>query len=152
MNTDNRQRIESLLRDGHSDRAVHQATGAARTTVARYRKRLGLPGYHTTPDSPNCRHGHPWPENRRESSDGWSYCLECKRARQRRWWAENYPPEQPDEVAIQRATAGDPPGRLTQRERHAAIRQLDAKGLSAAVIAERVRCSKRTVHRARAAA
>lgn len=149
LRDETRQQIEALLRAGHSDRDIHRQTGAARTTIARHRRRLDLPTHLATADSPSCRHGHAWPENRRENSNGWTYCLACKRARQRHWWTENNPPAQPDEIAIQRATAGDPPDRLTPRERHAAIARLDRRDLPAAVIAEHVRCSPRTVHRAR---
>jgi hypothetical protein len=142
-----RQQVETLLRAGHSDRAVHQKTGVARTTVVRYRKALGLPGYRVTANSPACRHGHPFPENVAHYANGWLYCLACKQARQR----AQYIPAQPDEAAIERAVAGDPPERLTPRERHAAIRRLDRHPLPAQIIAERVGCSKRTVHRARQA-
>jgi hypothetical protein len=147
-----RQEVEQMLRAGASDLAVHRQTGVARATVARYRKALGLPGYHTTADSPACRHGHPFPQHLGRNEKGHLICLECKRIRVRKKARANYTPVQPDEVAIQRAAAGDPPDRLTPRERAAAIRQLDRRQLSAAVIAERVRCSRRTVHRRRAAA
>lgn len=144
-----RQQVESLLHAGHSDRGIHQVTGVSRTTIARYRKRLGLPSYLVTADSPACRHGHPFPENVGRYPSGWLYCRACARSRSRTWFADNYVPIEPDEAAIARAAAGDPPDRLTPRERHAAIQQLDARGLSAAVIAEHVRCTPRTVHRAR---
>jgi len=162
MNDDTRQQIADLLRAGHSDLAIHRHTGAARATVARYRKQLGLPGYLTTADSPSCRHGHPFPQNRGWNEKGHLICLECRRRidsaryqptprqakesgpRQRHW-----EPVQPDPIAIERAIAGNPPERLTPRERHAAIRQLDRRQYSAAAIAERVQCSPRTVHRAR---
>ncbi|BBC30053.1 hypothetical protein SGFS_013470 [Streptomyces graminofaciens] len=152
MSAEQRAHIEALLRAGLSNLEIHRRTGAARTTVARHRRRLGLPGYHTTPDSPNCRHGHPFPLNLGSSENGHLICLECRRRRQREQAARAYVPAQPDVAAIERTVAGDPPARLTPRERHAAIHRLDRWGLSAAVIAERVRCSKRTVHRARAAA
>jgi hypothetical protein len=146
---DIRQQVEQLLRDGRSDLAVHRQTGAARTTIARYRKALGLPGYRTTPDSPACHHGHPFPQNLGRNEKGHLTCIECRRAHWRQAAARNYSPAQPDEAAILRAAAGDPPERLTPRERAAAIRQLDRRELSSAVIAERVRCTPRTVHRAR---
>lgn len=149
MNADQRLQIEALLREGHSDLAIHQITGAARTTAARHRKRLGLPGYHTTADSPACRHGHTFPENRAYDTNGWLYCLECKRTRSRANRTRTYQPAQPDQAAIERAVAGEPPERLTPRERTAAISQLDARQLPAQTIAERIHCSKRTVHRAR---
>jgi DNA-binding NarL/FixJ family response regulator len=101
------------------------------------------PRQRVTEASPNCRHGHPFPENAARDSRGWLYCRECNRIRARR------PAAEPDEVAIERAAAGDPPERLTPRERRAAIARLDRQQLSSAVIAERVRCSRRTVHRAR---
>lgn len=145
MNADRRLEIEALLREGHSDLAIHQTTGAARTTAARHRKRLDLPGYRTTADSPACRHGHAFPEHRAYDTNGWLYCLECRRIRNR----ARYQPKQPDPAAIERAAAGDPPDRLTPRERTAAISQLDAGQLPAQTIAARIHCSKRTVHRAR---
>jgi len=162
-----RQRVEELLANGLSDRGVHEQTGVDRGTVARYRKRLGLPGYKTREDSPTCRHGHPYPENAVRGADGWLRCRACMRASSRNANRQPRPatvpqaavksavqrpvyvPVQPDPAAIDRAVAGDPPARLTPRERHAAIHQLDARQLPASVIAERVRCSKRTVHRAR---
>jgi FixJ family two-component response regulator len=147
-----RQQVESLLHAGHSDRSIHQATGVARTTIARHRRRLGLPSYLVSADSPACRHGHPFPENVAHYPNGWLYCLTCARIRSRTWAAANYTPAEPDPIAIERATAGDPPDRLTPRERAAAIWQLDRREYPAAVIAERVRCSKRTVHRTRSRA
>lgn len=149
MNAETRQRIADLLHAGHSDLAVHLATGAARDTVARHRKRLGLPGYRTTADSPACRHGHPFPENRGWNKKGHLICVACVRVSDRAAQQRRYVPAQPDEAAILRAAAGDPPERLTPRERHAAIHRLDRRQYSAAVIAERVRCTPRTVHRAR---
>jgi hypothetical protein len=149
LSSEMRAQVEELLHAGQSDRGIHQATGVARTTIARYRKRLGLPSYLVTADSPACRHGHPFPENVAHYPTGWLYCLACARTRSRTWFADNYIPTEPDEAAIARAAAGDPPDRLTPRERHAAIQQLDARGLSAAVIAEHVLCTPRTVHRAR---
>jgi hypothetical protein len=163
-----RQHVEQLLTDGLSDLSIHEQTGVDRGTVARYRKRLGLPGYKAREDSPTCRHGHPYPENAVRGADGWLRCQACMRAssrnanrQPRRATAPQaavksavqrpvYVPVQPDPAAIDRAVAGDPPVRLTPRERHAAIRQLDAWQLPASVIAGRVRCSRRTVHRARA--
>ncbi|MCI3279190.1 helix-turn-helix domain-containing protein [Streptomyces cylindrosporus] len=49
-------------------------------------------------------------------------------------------------MAIERAVAGDPPERLTPRERAAAVRKLSERGLSAEEIAEHVRCSPRNVY------
>lgn len=147
-----RQQVEALLLEGRSDLDVHRQTGAARDTVARYRKALGLPGYRVTEDSPTCRNGHPFPENAFRDSDGWLHCRSCVRASSSASKRNAYTPAQPDEVAIDRAVAGEPPQRFTPRERRAAIAQLDRRQLSAAVIAERVRCSRRTVHRARSKA
>jgi uncharacterized protein YerC len=137
--------VEALLRAGHSNLEVHRRTGAATTTVARYRRALGLPGYFMTADSPACRYGHPWPEHRDWNEQAHLICRECVRIRQRRY----YVPAQPDEAAIERAVAGDPPERLTPRERHAAVARLHSWQLPASVIAERVGCSQRTVHRIR---
>ncbi|WP_309049047.1 hypothetical protein [Streptomyces sp.] len=149
MNADVRLHIEKLLREGHSDLAVHKATGAARTTVARHRKHLGLPGYRTTADSPACRHGHPFPQNRAHDSNGWLYCRACSRIRSRAYQARTYIPAQPDWAAIERAAAGDPPHRLTSRERAAAIQQCATWQHPADITAERIHCSPRTVHRHR---
>lgn len=149
MAAEKRQLVEALLHAGHSDLDIHQQTGAARTTVARYRKALGLPGYRVTADSPACRHGHPFPENVAYDSNGWLVCRECRRVHGREQHARHYVPARADEAAIARAVAGDPPERLTPRERHAAIVRLDRREYSAAVIAEHVRCTPRTVHRAR---
>lgn len=102
------------------------------------------------PASPTCKHGHPYPDNLAHRPNGWAYCRACARIRSRNWFATNRAGAGPDDAAIARAVAGDPPARLTPRERHAAIAQLDAQRLPASVIAERVHCSKRTVHRARA--
>ncbi|MFJ4473194.1 helix-turn-helix domain-containing protein [Streptomyces sp. NPDC089424] len=60
-------------------------------------------------------------------------------------WAE---PE-PDEAAIERAAAGDPPAGLTWVERRAAIARCDQWGLPVRVTAERVGCSRQTVYYAR---
>ena len=114
--------------------------------MARYRKRLGIPGYLVTADSPECRHGHPFPQNRAFYPNGWLYCLECARIRSRRSAAAGYRAVEPDEMAIERAMAGDPPERLTPRERAKAVRLLTARGVSAKEIATRVRCSPRNVH------
>lgn len=152
MNAETRQQIANLLHAGHSDLAIHRQTGAARTTIARHRKQLGLPGYRMTADSPTCRHGHPWPANQGRDNKGRLVCVACRRQHWREAFARAYMPAQPDEAAIQRAAAGDPPDRLTPRERRAAIQLLDRQHLSSAVIAERIRCSRRTIHRARATA
>lgn len=143
-----RDEIERLLRAGGSDKAVALETGVDRGTVARLRRQLDIPGYRATAASPACRHGHPFPENRGFNSSGHLICLECDRAKKRRWWAANAQPAQVDEIAIVRAVAGDPPGRLTPRERRAAIHQLAERQLSTSEIADRVGCSERTVWRA----
>ncbi|MBT2449452.1 helix-turn-helix domain-containing protein [Streptomyces sp. ISL-43] len=51
-----------------------------------------------------------------------------------------------DEVAVERATAGDPPAHLNTAERAAAVFQLTSKGLTNAAIAQRIRCHPRTVY------
>lgn len=139
--------IAALLRDGGSDFAIAAQLGIDRGTVARHRKRLGLPGYRVNANSPACRHGHPFPQNIAHDSNGWLYCLECSRTRTR---VRTSRATQPDEIAIERAISGDPPERLTPRERAAAVTQLDTWQLDAHLIAERVRCHPRTVHRIRA--
>jgi DNA-directed RNA polymerase specialized sigma24 family protein len=60
-------------------------------------------------------------------------------------WAE---PE-PDQAAIERAAAGDPPADLTWRERRAAIEQCDNWGLPPRITAARLGCTTETVYYAR---
>ncbi|MEU6979650.1 helix-turn-helix domain-containing protein [Streptomyces sp. NPDC046371] len=91
---------------------------------------------------PACPHGHPFPENLYIDTRGWTCCRQC-------WRTEPDPPDPPDPVAIDRAVAGDPPERLSARERAAAVARLDARGLSAEQVAERIRCTPRTVYRIR---
>jgi IS30 family transposase len=69
---------------------------------------------------------------RRAAGDGWT-------------WTE---PE-PDEAAIERTAAGDPPESLTWIERRAAIEQCDRWGLPARITAARVGCARQTVYYAR---
>jgi DNA-binding NarL/FixJ family response regulator len=97
----------------------------------------------------SCSHGHPYPENLCVDNRGWTSCLECRRAACRRWHRTHYVPAVPDEIAVDRAVMGDPPPRLTPREREAAVQRLDRRGLTARQIAEHVGCAKRTVHRIR---
>lgn len=75
------------------------------------------------------------------------------RARSRRRAAGDnwtWTPPEPDEAAVARAAAGEPPDNLTPAERHAAIAQCDRWGLTAAVTADRIGCSRQTVYYARA--
>lgn len=58
-------------------------------------------------------------------------------------------PPAPDEMAIERAAAGDPPADLTWVERRAAIAQCDQWGLPARTTAQRVGCTRQTVYYAR---
>lgn len=134
MTPEMRQQLEQLLHAGHSDLDIHRRTGAARTTVARYRKALGLPGYRVTADSPACRHGHPFPENVAYDSNGWLVCRACRRQHGREQHARHYIPAQPSQVATARAEA---------------IAPCDDEGMTAREIAEQVGCSPRTIHRAR---
>lgn len=90
---------------------------------------------------PTCKHGHPFPDNRRQLPNGWTYCLACERGK--------YRPATPDESAVERAISGNPPDRLTPRERELAVLALTRRGLPARAIAEHVRCTPRTVHRIR---
>lgn len=69
---------------------------------------------------------------RRAAGDDWTWTL----------------PE-PDEMAIARAAAGEPPEGLTWVERRAAIALCDQWGLPARAIAERVGCAPQTVYYAR---
>lgn len=59
---------------------------------------------------------------------------------------------EPDEIAIERAAAGEPPADLTWVERRAAIAQCDQWGLPARVTAQRVGCTRQTVYYARSRA
>lgn len=61
-------------------------------------------------------------------------------------------PPEPDEMAIERAAAGDPPADLTWVERRAAIAQCGQWGLPARTTARRVGCTRQTVYYARAQA
>ncbi|MFD5798654.1 helix-turn-helix domain-containing protein [Streptomyces diastatochromogenes] len=56
---------------------------------------------------------------------------------------------EPDEAAIERAAAGDPPAGLTDAERRAAIARCDQWGLPARITAARVGCTRQTVYYAR---
>lgn len=141
------QQVKELLYSGLSDVAVQRATGVHRSTVARYRKRWGIAGYLISDDSPACRHGHPFPENATRAYDGWLRCTACMRERARTYAAAAYVPVQPDEIAIERAVCGEPPARLTYRERAAAVGTLAARRHPAPVIAGRVACHVRTVYR-----
>lgn len=69
---------------------------------------------------------------RRASGDGWA-------------WAE----PAPDEVAVERAAAGDPPDGLTWVERRAAIDLCDQWGLPPRITAARIGCTTETVYYAR---
>ncbi len=62
-------------------------------------------------------------------------------------WA--WTPPEPDEAAIERAAAGDPPPGLTWMERRAAIARCDQWGLPAHITAQRIGCTTETVHYAR---
>ncbi|MGW3376164.1 helix-turn-helix domain-containing protein [Streptomyces hydrogenans] len=96
-----------------------------------------------------CIHGHPYPENEFTDAYGWSRCRQCARESWRRTHRSRYVPVVPDDVAIDRAVSGDPPARLTPRERAAAVERLMRHGYSARQTAERVGCSLRTVYRIR---
>ncbi|MDR3081748.1 MAG: hypothetical protein LBV60_12625 [Streptomyces sp.] len=134
-----RRQAERFLRAGFSNIETARRVGLNRKTVARLRQQLGLPGYLTTADSPTCRHGHPFPENRAYRPNGWLYCRAC-----------NYQAAEPDDIVIERAVAGDPPGPIIAKEIAAAIGLLDTGRLSAAAIARRIGCAQRTVVRHRA--
>lgn len=105
---------------------------------------MGHPG---AASRPTCKHRHPYPKHLAYDFKGHAVCTECARTRKRDYRANG--PSTPDPVAIERAVAGDPPERLTPRERQAAVIRLTARALSARQIAERVGCAERTVHRIR---
>ena len=100
-------------------------------------------------DKTACPYGHPFPENlRRRGKNGngkpRTYCSACRYPKRRTT-------PDPDPVAIERAVAGNPPAYLHHLELAAAIRQLDSRGqYTAQQIADRVGCTRRTVHRVRA--
>ncbi|MGW2223871.1 helix-turn-helix domain-containing protein [Streptomyces formicae] len=144
-----RQQMLALIAAGHSDSHIQRETGISCGTVARYRTGNAPPPPRTTAGDSECRNGHPYPENLRTDKNGWHHCAECHRAKSRRWRARNPMPAQPDDTAILRAVQGDPPDRLTPRERTEAIRQLTGRGLSVTVIAAQLRCHRNTVKRAR---
>lgn len=58
---------------------------------------------------------------------------------------------EPDEIAVERFTAGDHGLVLATVDRDAAIDYLDARGFSAAQIAARLGMCNKTIHRRRAA-
>lgn len=68
------------------------------------------------------------------TSTGRVYCRTCKRGDQ-----------DVDEVAVARAVAGDPPGRLSVAEREAAVAELSLMGVGVVEIARRLRCDRQTV-------
>ncbi|MGW1154527.1 helix-turn-helix domain-containing protein [Streptomyces rubiginosohelvolus] len=142
--------IRKLLEDGQSDLAISRTLGISRKTAALHRRQLGIPPHYANADSTHCRHGHPFTrDNEAFNANGHRYCRACVRQRQhgrKRTWV----PVAPDEIAIERATAGDPPERLTPRERAQAVLALRARQLSAQQAAERVGCTPRTVWRIQA--
>ncbi|MEU5580988.1 helix-turn-helix domain-containing protein [Streptomyces huasconensis] len=143
-----RQNVLDLIAAGYSNSAIQRQTGITRLTIARYRAGH-FPAPRTTAGNEACRNGHPYPENQRADKNGWHYCAACHREKNRRWRARNPQRAQPDEMAVLRAVQGDPPDRLTPRERAEAIRQLTRKGLTVELTAERLRCHRNTVKRAR---
>ncbi|WP_405941577.1 helix-turn-helix domain-containing protein [Streptomyces sp. NBC_00207] len=108
-------------------------------------------GYQRAANRSSCLHNHPYPENIGRDRRGWAYCIACRREweRNRAPRPRNYVPVEPDPAAIERAVAGDPPARLTPRERKAAVLALTKRNVAAWRIAEQIGCSKRTVHRIR---
>lgn len=59
-------------------------------------------------------------------------------------------PPEADEMAVERAAAGDPPRDLTWIERRAAIDLCDQWGIPARITASRVGCTRQSVYYARA--
>ncbi|MCP3820111.1 hypothetical protein NLX86_19020 [Streptomyces sp. A3M-1-3] len=139
-----RDEMRKLLEAGGiSDIDIARQVGADRRTVYRLRRKVGIPGYRELADT--CLHGHPYPENLGHRPNGWRYCKGCHRDHKKRYKAA----AAFDEAAVERAAAGDPPERLSPREREAAVLRLGSH-LSPEDIAERVRCTTRTVWRIRA--
>ncbi|MFF5643016.1 helix-turn-helix domain-containing protein [[Kitasatospora] papulosa] len=142
--------IRVLLEAGASDLAISRTLRVGRKTAARYRRQLGIPPHYATAASTHCRHGHPFNrDNEAFNTNGHRYCRTCVRLRQqgrKRTWVT----VAPDEIAIERAVTGDPPQRLTPRERAQAVLTLRARNISAAEAAQRVGCTPRTVWRIQA--
>ncbi|WP_406298086.1 helix-turn-helix domain-containing protein [Embleya sp. NBC_00888] len=92
---------------------------------------------------------------------GYGYhCQDCHNKRMREYRARvradrtqrvRRPVADVDQIAVDRAVAGDPPATMTPAERYEAVRRLTARGLSADRIAEMLHIVARTVQRARAA-
>lgn len=97
-------------------------------------------------DRTTCKHGHPFPECLTYDRRGYTRCVECDRIKSRRY---SQTMRAPDPTAIERAIQGDPPDRLTPRERAAAVLALTERNVAAWRIAEQLGCSQRTVHRVR---
>lgn len=86
----------------------------------------------------------------------WSYGCDCSSCTTRRaeWHASRLDAQaanqrEVDEIAVDRAVAGDPPARLTKAERVEVTRRLTQQGASAAAIARVLRVNPRSVTRYR---
>jgi DNA-binding NarL/FixJ family response regulator len=111
---------------------------------------------------PACRHGHPYPQHLAHDNRGWAFCRACARTANRAHYTRNQPAVAAarraaarraaavDPMAVERAISGDPPKRLTPVERAEIVAVLTRRGLSVQQIAERARCTGRTVTRIRA--
>lgn len=141
--------IDALLRAGHSNMHIVRELHLSAKAVAARRADLGLRPHFAHRTDPFCRHGHPWPQHLRFDSRGGQYCAACQ-TEQRTARRRAAGPRPLDEAAVARAVAGDPPTGLPPREREVAVLTLTARGASTTAIAERVRCTTRTVSRIRA--
>lgn len=160
--------IARLIRAGYSNRQIGEQLKCGRDTVARTRKAMGLP---PAPQVPvQCRNGHDRAEHTRTRANGKRYCATCAYNNDRAAWDRKFDAKHPghptslrpgghrtclvctrqfevDEIAVLRATAGDPPARLNPAERQAAVLQLRRQQLSGSEIARRIGCTDRTVWR-----
>ncbi|MEU0939878.1 hypothetical protein [Embleya sp. NPDC005971] len=90
--------------------------------------------------------------DRRNPTGHTAECKSCHRDRGRRSARRVLAPDtvlDVDEVAVERAVAGDPPGRMTADERRVAVRVLTERGMAHREIARTLRVTPRTVTRAR---
>lgn len=76
-------------------------------------------------------------------------CREAERAYEREYDRTRPPRYDIDEMAVERAVAGDPPTQLTIAEREEAVRRLHALNYSDRGIARRLGIAERTAHRIR---
>lgn len=136
--------ILTRLQAGEPCKTIATDLHIAATVVYQIRDEHGIPNWYVPTDGPACKHGHPWPEHLAFQVDGTRFCRQCKRAQHNKRIRTLV-----DELAVERAVAGDPPARLTPSERRQAVARLITWRLDTKEIAERVGCSDRTIFRIR---